>query len=196
MPLPEMIRIDEQDWEERRKLLADGWREIEVLETWCTQPIRYTFVRPAAAADLPEIARIAFESFTHDRLHKDPNVSDADASFSKVRTVLEAFASDKKKVFVSGGEKPGKRVSAFLVLEPNRYDDDNPIGTGVARVDLIAVDRENIGEGHASSLIQSVMRDFGINHLVAGTQMHNEPAKKLYESLGMSVVKRERTFHR
>jgi ribosomal protein S18 acetylase RimI-like enzyme len=184
MPLPEMIRIDEQDWEERRRLLADGWREIEVLETWAGSTQLFASpVRLATPSDLPAMLRIARESFEFDRLHVDDEVSKVDADEAKERHVVQAMHSSEWHVYVYG-----ERPCGFLIA---RAED------GILRVELIAVNLDHRGRGVAQALIRFAASDLAFcKTIVAGTQMHNDPAKRLYGFLGMSVQKMERTFHK
>jgi ribosomal protein S18 acetylase RimI-like enzyme len=186
MPLPEMIRIDEQDWEKRRALLADGWREIEVLETYGTRHGNSTLViRPADGKELSAICDVAIASLSFDRLHQDETVSKEAADLAKVQFILDAFGDPEKIIYVHGHP-----VNAFLIVTQHSWAKHH------MTVNLVAVAPEMRKRGLAAGMIEKARRTLGAFAIDAGTQMHNEPAKKLYESLGMSVVKRERTFHK
>jgi ribosomal protein S18 acetylase RimI-like enzyme len=186
MPLPEMIRIPEDDYEQRRKLLSEGWREIEVLETWATQHGDHLIViRQASRTELPAICDIAIASLSLDRLHHDVLVGKELADLEKVRFIIGAYADPTKIVYVHGSP-----VNAFLIVTPP------PTYAAHMTVDLVAVAPEMRERGLASGMIEVARRTLGAWSVSAGTQMHNEPARALYKSLGMSVVKMERTFHR
>jgi ribosomal protein S18 acetylase RimI-like enzyme len=193
MPLPEMIRIDEQDWEKRRALLADGWREIEVLETYEgpaksaeRDEIDADGMREPEKEDHPHLVALAMTGFKYDRLHFDKEVDPAVADAAKVIGIVNALEQHDGEKFVAVHGSP---PDAFLVCS---MDDDN----SVLVVDLVAVSASSQRRGIASKMIGALGSVIAPRVIRAGTQMHNEPAKKLYESLGMSVVSRQRTFHR
>jgi ribosomal protein S18 acetylase RimI-like enzyme len=195
MPLPEMIRIPEGDYEQRRKLLSEGWREIEVLETyWGPAPEEHKHdgidhIMWRGDSTLVEACCLAMRCFTHDRLHKDETVPKEHADMMKVITVAQHNRHIDEDLFVYGSP-----VSAFLLSHHGYSELHQQFGLVV---ELIAVDEPARGRGIAKKLVQHAAESYGkLKYIEAGTQMHNEPAKKLYESLGMSVVKRERTFHR
>lgn len=183
MPLPEMKRIPEDDYEQRRQLLADGWRDIGILETWCGSTEFASPVRLATPSDLPVMLRIARESFEFDRLHADETVSKAEASEVKELHVVQAMHESSRYVYVYG-----ERPCGFLIVRTEGC---------VLHVELIAVNLDHRGRGVAQALIRFAASDLAqCKTIVAGTQMANEPAKRLYGYLGMSVSKLERTFHR
>lgn len=184
--LPEMKRIPEDDYDQRRQLMADGWREIEVLETYRGKRRQRWKCRPADIADVPRVVEIAERSFKFDRLHTDEAIEKADADQAKVRAVLSALGDSRKKCYVCGDP-----VQGFIIVE---FTDD-PLSADF-RIDLIAVDDSYRSGGVGRSLILSLVEEAGAQNYEASTQMTNEPAKRLYESLGMTVVKRERTFHK
>lgn len=179
--LPEMIRIDEQDYDKRRELMADGWREIEVLETYEGECItdRVRTVRPI---EIDHVLNIVRESFTYDRLHVDETVDNAEADGSKLGWLKHRCLYKPHTVYVMGTPPRG-----FLAVTMDRGD---------MVIDLIAVDSSHRGKGIAHALIRHAAHDTLAKSIRAGTQMTNGPAKRLYKSLGMSVVKQQRTFHR
>jgi ribosomal protein S18 acetylase RimI-like enzyme len=186
MPLPEMIRIDEQDWEKRRALLADGWREIEVLETYGAR-ITQVGCRPMHPDELDAVMSIARKSFVYDRLHSDETVAKDDADEFKAATVQNTLVDQTKLVIVHGDP-----IDGFILVRPEH---ECSRGNKLI-VELIAVAERARGKGIAKKLIAFACAMFGASEVFAGTQMRNEAAKGMYESLGWSVEKRERTFHR
>jgi ribosomal protein S18 acetylase RimI-like enzyme len=182
-----MIRIDEQDWEKRRALLADGWREIEVLETYEGPVLNRAQYRNAFLASNSDIEDLCAMTrlFTHDRLHSDELVPTEEADAAKAEAVRRAFNT--------GGY-------IYVYWDPEFDMADGFISVyrkgATMAVDLIVVREHARSRGVAAGLMKHAATKLLADHMQAGTQMRNEPAKKLYESLGMSVVKRERTFHK
>lgn len=177
MPLPSVKRIPFDDEEGAKRLAADGWREIEVLETWETGK---SFVRPALRSDLPAVVAIAGEVFTYDRLHADREVANEDASAVKAEFARAAFDDRIRMIHVHG-----EPVDGFLI---SRLKGQHLI------IDLVGVKKGHRGNGIAGQMIREAAKD--ADWIVAGTQSTNEPARHLYASLGMKIVKRERTYHR
>jgi ribosomal protein S18 acetylase RimI-like enzyme len=181
MALPLCVRIDAADEWSATALAEDGWRCIETLETWRQiekrrrWPMLKQFpVREAQPSDMAWISRLAAESFAHDRLHKDPLVDKAEADAHKVRWVNEA-----ETIWV-----PCKEPAAFLIMDG-------------ARIALIAVRKKFRSCRYASRLIRAVMHlTMPEGQLIAGTQSTNEPARRLYASLHMTVIRSQTTWHK
>lgn len=181
MPLPECTRLDHDDAATRERLLSDGWREIEVLETWKGLAPRGVGlpVYTAEKSDIGRLQSIALASFTEDRLHKDPLVAKEDADAAKAKWVSDAVTDYRRKVYVIG-EPP----DAFLSFFPGE----------TIIIDLLAVHPDAHGRKIGTSLIIAACHD--AKFVQAGTQSTNEAARSLYRSLGMEIIKRQRTFHR
>ena len=180
--MPKMIRIPARSEKAADALLSDGWREIETLETWSAVLHDGLGIRRAAAGDMPAVEKIARQVFKHDRLHSDPAVDDAEADKFKAGLVRSAFAWPHKTVYVHG-----KPIDGFLIV---RFPDGDMV------IDLIGVKEESRGQDIARRLIQGARTLAGPHAITAGTQSTNEAAKRLYQSIGMKIVKRERTFHK
>lgn len=179
--LPEMIRIDEQDWEKRRELLADGWREIEVLERYEGECITDR-IRTVGVRDIETVKAIAKSGFEYDRWHIDTEISKEEADNSKLTWLEERCREKPHTVYVKGTP-----VNGFVVVTPDRGD---------MIIELVSVAFEHRGNGIATALIRHAAHDTLAKNICAGTQMTNERAKALYESLGLKVVRRWRTFHK
>lgn len=182
MPLPACTRIDFDDEAGRAKLLADGWREIEVLETWHGPSPRGAGLATyrAEKADIPRLQEIARAAFTEDRLHKDQTVAKEEADAAKEKWVADAVMDYRRTVLIQGDPIAGF-LSYFLA-------DDTVI------IDLLAVHPDSHHKHIGSSLMIAACHD--AKFVRAGTQATNEAARRLYDSMGMSVIMRERTFHR
>ena len=184
MSLPLCVRIDHDDARSAAALQATGWRWIEVLLTYeC--PSRH-WLSPAAekpvASEHEAIVNMVERSFTHDRLHADPEVSKEDADRAKRHWARDAL--EQRECFV---KRIDGRPVAFCSLIVNGAKH---------RVDLICVDEHYRGRGIAKRLLTDVMSRYSPCGLVAGTQAKNEAARLLYEGLGMGVVRRQSTWHK
>lgn len=177
MPLPECTRLDDS----HPFGPGPGWRRVEVLETFGGD---MSFIGPVKSEEIVDLVRIAVASYTEDRLHKDPEVPKALADASKAKWVVDACNDPERNVVVY--RKNGTPI-AFLSLAGK---------SGAYRIDLLAVDEAYRGNGIAKALIFYALGSLNIKSLAAGTQSTNESAKNLYQSFGMDVIKRERTYHR
>ena len=191
MPIPKCIRLPFDDSNGRDELLASGWREIEILETWAG-PISSSIIEKnrmefARNDDLIEIQKLAMGAFTHDRLHADHLVPKADADGAKAKWVATAFDDKERTITVTrlnGG------IGGFLV-----YKSDPKSKVRRLIIDLLAIDDKYRRHGLATQLVVQSARAGGFRQIKAGTQSTNEPARKFYKSLGMRIIKRQRTFH-
>ena len=195
MPMPECTRISIDDAAGRERLLADGWREIEVLQTWYgSRPgalavntrLKVTYAGPYEHHYLRELAA---RSFRHDRLHADPTVAKADADDAKRMWVTNAMADDARKVAFA---QYGSEVTGLLIWKRTRTARD--INTMV--VDLLAVDERYRRHDIATTLIAFGFDETGARRIQAGTQSTNAAAIAFYKSLGMKLKSEQRTFHR
>lgn len=192
MPLPLCTRIEFNDQVRRDELLATGWREVEVLETWVgPRPRGYAELRAelATLADLPELQRIAVSSFKFDRLHMDPNVPKEEADAVKRKWVADAFDDPDRVVSLI---RLPRGIGGFLIHRLDRSGHQ----TKRMIIDLLAVAPEYQRYGIARNLVTQVAESTGARRLKAGTQSTNEPARAFYKSLGMRVMQRQRTFHK
>lgn len=182
MVLPLCVRTEASDARSAAALTAEGWRPIEMLETW-RSPIRKWphYLKPArlaTPADANWIAELAAESFTHDRLHADELVSKAEADASKAHWIPAAFSDPGREIHI-----PRDGRFAFLILR------------GGDTIDLIAVRASARRRGIASILIRQAVAGRRLA-LTAGTQSTNKPAQALYSSLGMAVVRQQTSWHK
>lgn len=176
------------------KLKADGWREIEVLETYegeyAVPASGFSGISKILAADdantIEKIAALAKDNFIHDRHHTDPEVSKEAADNFKAEWVRNACRQGgKRHCFYTTNARD--EVEGFLIC--------TKVGRKLV-IDLIAVKQEVRQWGIAGMLINDASARTLSEEIRAGTQSTNTAAKRLYESLGMSIVQRERTFHK
>ena len=193
MPMPQCIRIAFNDRARADELIALGWREIEVLETWTggvpRDVIETERTEIARRDDMEAIQKLAARSFKHDRLHADPLVPAAEADAAKEKWVADAFQGTDRQITVA---RVNGEVGGFLIYKSWRRGSS-------ARwlyIDLLAVDPRYRKHGLATQLVIQAARAGGFRKIMAGTQEANEPARAFYKSLGMKVSTRQRTFHK
>ena len=180
MPLPSCTRIGFYDRDKAKTLLANGWREIEVLETWYGRTKwELGDLIEAGPQHREKLMKIARAVFTHDRLHKDPLVDKKDADEFKAKCISDAIDDYDRRVFINRNDP-----TAFLSIWAG--------GTGVAQIDLVA----SMTRGAAETLIKRAVVKLLVHDLEANTQSTNEKARRLYAGLGMRVIRRQRTFHK
>lgn len=182
------VRVDFNDFVSAAGLLQKGFREVEELVTWIRSPAHFSYegVRKARLKDVWRCMLIAKDSFTDDRRHHDGKYPDWLADLSKMWAVGKAFVNTDYTVFVAN------RLGVVGFLSAFREN------SGV-RIDLIAVDPLFRRMGAAENLIAMAMDHCAKQecpYILAGTQAHNTPSCKLYESLGFVIGKRQRTFHK
>lgn len=191
MDLPDWTRIPADDLRAAEKLRSEGWREIEILETYegafsATEEDDLGASHDVRPEDVEKVARLAGEAFIHDRHHVDPLVS-------------ARAAGEFKSNWVRAACREGGKRRCFVILDQREDVDAFLICFKIGRklvIDLIAVREEARGYGLSKILIQEAVYRMGTEELRAGTQSTNAAAKALYEGLGMKIVQRERTFHR
>lgn len=189
MTLPLCVRIDASDTRSADNLKADGWREIEILETYLWKKVRLFGgdshdVSSAKPDDVDVCAKIAVKAFKHDRLHKDSFIPKEVADEAKDNWVRVAFTDRKKKIFVA--RSVTGEVIGFIIVGKTK---------GEAYVDLLAADPDYSGVGVGGRLLRHAMIAMD-SDMRAGTQADNKEASVLYKRNGFEIVKRQRTFHK
>lgn len=190
MTLPRHVRIDADDAVSAQNLRAEGWRDIEVLETWVRNADAMARipadVETAKPSDMMACQAIAAQSFKCDRLHMDPYVDPNEACQVKIDWVASAFKNAIGNIMVA--RDPNTQVEGFVIMKPE----------GLAmRIDLIAVHPEKQRKGVAHRLIAAVNNcAYNRGILIAGTQEANTAGRRMYQACGFRVIKRERTFHK
>lgn len=170
--------MDADDLESVNRLTQDGWREIEILETWTGKaPHEKGLSKMAREEDIDKLMLTAVNTGGHSRLYRDARVSKRTADMDRMNRIEKSVRDKDTFVFIDG--------ASFLSMK---------IKEGKAVIDQIAVSEQ--GKGIASGLIKRACGAFNVDTLQAGTQETNEPAKALYRSLGLKVTRRQRTFHR
>lgn len=135
--------------------------------------------------DTDRCVQIAREVFSFDRFHADPRISDSMADELKARWVANGFAGRADSIFVS---RDGARPSGFLLCMRRQ---------STAVIDLIAVGKDDTGQGYASAMIRAAFDHYAAeaDSMIVGTQADNLASIRLYESLGFSVLEEAETYH-
>jgi dTDP-4-amino-4,6-dideoxy-D-galactose acyltransferase len=146
----------------------------------CPQPIR-----DARAADRDAVTAIAERELTVSRFHLDPAIPDGVAHTIK-RDWADNYFRGARGDRLLVAEHSG-RVSGFaLVLDTAQ----------AAVIDLIAVASEHRGRGFGRALVSKLVESSPGRPIMAGTQVANIPAVRLYERLGFMVAHTHFVLHR
>lgn len=169
MPLPKCAKVDVNDAVSRESLVAEGWRCVGILETYSGEMDRFfdSRIEYSSAPPLVTAGQISWSG----RLWRDDQVSRDDA-WAETEKVL---TNEKYYTYILGS-----LPAAFVVCS---------VGT----VHLIGTHPFARGLGLAKMLVQYAAHG---GKITAGTYADNEAAKRLYQSLGMSVIKSQAVFHK
>ena len=176
MPLPRCIRTAFDA--EAGRLLADGWREIGTLVTYAgtTPPFRGGVARSGTPDSIDtSLDKMIGKIEWGGRLWRDPEVSKETALAETLRFVSK----------FQGDIWEDRRHNAGFVLIDESAEQNS-------RVVLLGVLPEFRRKGIARWLLGAARKPV----LVAGTYADNDASCALYTSLGMTILKRERTFHK
>jgi ribosomal protein S18 acetylase RimI-like enzyme len=137
--------------------------------------------RPITPSDLDAVASCLADAYIGDsgtRLHRE--MATADGARKLVETVCRGAFGEFRSGFARCVEVDGRVESALLGCEAV---------PGVGFVVQVATRRDARGHGLAAQLIREtalVFRIAGLEHIALGVTLNN-PAKRLYERLGMTV---------
>lgn len=180
-------RIDIGDWVYAKALEQKGWREVEQLVTWARRPERIPsrlFIRRATIRDMPYVAKLAWQAFSHDRRHVDPDYPNFLANLMKAKWALSRIREKMVKIAVFMNCRAG-----FIVLDRPHVD--------IINIELIAVSDRKKGVGKA--LVGHALDEAARNSdyaVMVGTQATNSASNALYASMGFERVQIQRTFHK
>lgn len=184
MSLPLCVRIDADDSRSAQQLLADGWREIDVLETYVRAVDDFS-----VREDAPSVSRATSDD-------ADDCVTIANAAFApkdKTEWVREAFGRKDRLVFVC---RRNGEIVGFVIIRQE---------PATIVIDLIAskYPRRGIGEELIAGAEwktpywrASAVRTIPHSQTRAGTNSTNEAARQFYRKLGFITDNRKRTFHK
>lgn len=190
------VRVDAGDDAAIHELEGHGFLTVDTLVTFgllldraAPRPGGSTGpVRPASAADAPEVGRIAAEAFRDGRFHADPDISE-DAARRVYRSwaiaCCEGAAADA--VLVATGPAGVEGFVACRMQRDTAVHLQRPAGTIV----LIATAAGARGSGTGMHLMVAATAWFMERNAVAvevGTQLRNVTAARLYERAGFRIV--------
>lgn len=144
-------------------------------------------IRFSNPADQEEVLKIAADSFTYDRFHKDPSITQEAAKKIKVEWAKNYFKNARGNWMVVAED--GGIIYGFLQL---LHGVD-----GALIIDLIAVDKNYRHTGVAQSMISFAMQNCKTRTEVVrvGTQIANFPSISLYLKMGFTISSAHYVFH-
>jgi GNAT superfamily N-acetyltransferase len=185
------VKIPVDNVNEVRRLQKYGFflvdTNVQLVRPYGCIPPGRSQIRLAQADDEMGVRKIARDSFTFDRFHRDPLIENSTASKIKEAWAGNFFGGHRGRWMVVA-EYEGRIVGFVLLL----YGDD-----GVVSIDLIAVDFDQRGKGIARDMISFAMQSCvdPNSKLMVGTQIANFASLALYASLGFKVVKAAYVLH-
>ena len=130
-------------------------------------------------SDRESLLSIAYNGFSHDRFHADPEISNEHASQIKADWVMN-YILGKRGDLVLVIEDKKKIIQGFLLLIVNENSD--------CIIDLIAMDSSFRGKGAGTTII-SAIHDFlpDTKDVYVGTQLSNYLSINFYSKLGFKI---------
>jgi dTDP-4-amino-4,6-dideoxy-D-galactose acyltransferase len=161
-------------------------------------------VRPAVAADLPELRRIATASHHDSRFYYDPHFDDARCDELYATWIETSCADPAGTVLVAAaprGASAGTATATVATPAPGRvcgYITATVAPGGEGRIGLVAVDAAAHGRGIGGELIAAAFDWFagnGVGTVSVVTQGRNVRAQRLYQRFGMLTRSLELWYH-
>jgi ribosomal protein S18 acetylase RimI-like enzyme len=158
-------------------------------------------ISPATPAELPALRRIAAESFQYSRFHMDPHIGREKAALTPSEWVENAVKGGDKTVLIVRAPKASPKaiveeeIAGFVCIRI-------PSGSGVKKtgvLDLIAVHPDYQGQGLGLALTRACLetcRREGCDSVEVGTQAHNIPSIRLYETAGFRLSGAAYSYHK
>jgi dTDP-4-amino-4,6-dideoxy-D-galactose acyltransferase len=173
-------------------LLLNGFRLIDGQVTFekpnepsISTPV--SSVRPAVLSDENNVCKLARQSFSFSRFHRDPVIGKTLASKIKEAWARSYFNGTRGcSMLVSDHEQ--KKVRGFLLL----------LADADARliIDLIAVDQAYRGQALGATLIDVALGIFPEKRCVrVGTQLSNSESIRFYERIGFRFFEANNIYH-
>jgi dTDP-4-amino-4,6-dideoxy-D-galactose acyltransferase len=157
-------------------------------ETTPGPPVR---VRPATAADLPRLRRIAAASHRDSRFHHDRHFDRRRCDALYAAWIETSCADPAGVVLVAAAADPAGPPAGYVT---GTIGDD-----GAGRIGLFAVAADARGRGVGGALLAAVLDWFagrGADPVSVVTQGRNVRAQRLYQRFGMRTRSIEPWFHR
>ena len=143
-------------------------------------------VRFSTQADREAVMGLARRSFSHSRLHLDPEIPAEIADRSRAEWVGSFFFGDRGDYMVIA-ETEGIQTGFLQLIGPQ---------AGKLVIDLIAVDPAFRRRGLAGAMIDFAANNCGeTSILLVGTQVANVPSLRFYEGFGFRIVASSYVLH-
>jgi ribosomal protein S18 acetylase RimI-like enzyme len=155
-------------------------------------------IGPATPAELPALRRIAAESFQYSRFHMDPRIGREKAALTRSEWVENAVKGGDKTVLTIRSQRVSTEkieIAGFVCIRI-------PSGSGAKKtgvLDLIAVHPDYQGRGLGLALTRACLeacRREGCQSVEVGTQAHNIPSIRLYETVGFRLSGAAYSYHK
>jgi len=152
--------------------------------SFLTNKLNIRFSNPS---DQEGVLKIAANSFTYDRFHNDPDITQESAEKIKVEWAKNYFKNARGNWMVVAEDKGN--ISGFLQL---LHGVD-----GALIIDLIAVDQNYRHTGVSQRMISFAIQNCETKTKVVrvGTQIANLPSIALYLKMGFCVTSAQYVFH-
>ncbi len=145
-------------------------------------------ISPATFDDVPELRRIAEESFRFDRFHNDPLISQATADTMHAEWIENQVCNGLADHVIVARDKG--RPFGFLTCKIDR-DAEKRLGALMGTIWLVAVDERARGKriGRAmSAAAVAWFRSQGVEYIDVSTQSINIPASRTYLGAGFEYT--------
>ena len=176
MLLPNCVRVDYRDDRSTEVLIADGWREVGILDTYTGEiEGRLRGAHPVDSRQHGALTQnVEAYQFTG-RVWRDPR--------------YRPIAPEETRRFIAG--TPPERI--FVTEAGFGFGIFTRNGESLT-LDLIGVVDRN--RGIAQDIIRSAIRHFETKWFRTGTYSDNIAARRLYTILGLSLNHSDRVFHK
>ncbi len=187
------VRISRRAVKQARRLkkigfyLVENYRQYEsgtrAIKKSAPRMVEIKIIGPEA---ITVCRRLAKQSFSYDRFHRDPHIKKSLADLSRASWIENALRG--RAIFVLG---------AFISKKLVGFIDVNKKAK-VAVIDLLAVNSRYRKRRIASQLIQAAKRELKkrrIRRIQVGTQAENLPAISCYRKNNFKLIARYNTFH-
>jgi len=143
---------------------------------------------PATIDDLPELRRIAKESFRFDRFHNDPLITKSTADIMHAEWIENQVRNGLADHIIVA--RDNGRPFGFLTCKVDR-DAEKRLGVLMGTIWLVAVDQHARGNGVAREMSAAAIAWFrtqGVEHVDVSTQSINIPAARTYLGAGFEYT--------
>jgi len=151
-------------------------------------PINNVEISPATFDDVPELRRIAEESFRFDRFHNDPLISQTTADIMHAEWIENQVCNGLADHTIVARDKGGP--FGFLTCKIDRHAEKR-LGVLIGTIWLVAVDKRARGKNTGRALSAAAItwfRSQGVEFIDVSTQSINIPASRTYLGAGFEYA--------